>query len=117
MVEAAASKGPTVQDLTATTDIVKIVSNDEQPRVFFLNRDVACQSKLLAEQLPTAERLGRTETRVIRLDLSAKTLETVIRYLHYRIINCRLAQGDRADFHIEPLEALDILNAAIYLRC
>ena len=42
MVEAAASKGPTVQDLTATTDIVKIVSNDEQPRVFFLNRDVAC---------------------------------------------------------------------------
>ena len=115
MVEAAA--GPSVNDLTATTDIVKLISNDEKPQVFFMNRDVACQSKLLAEQLPTAERLGRTETRCIKLDLNAQTLETVVRYLHYRIINCRLAQGDRADFHIEPLEALDILNAAIYLRC
>ena len=117
MVEAAAAQGPQVSDLTSTTDIVKIISNDENPRIFFMNRDVACQSKLLAEQLPHAERLGRTETRVIKLDLSAKTLETVVRYLHYRVINSRLAQGDRATFDIEPLEALDILNAAIYLRC
>ena len=118
MVSAAApNPGPKVGDLTNTTDIVKLISNDEKPKVFFLNRDVACQSKLLAEQLPTAERLGRTETRCMKLDLPAKTLETVVRYLHYRIINSRLAQEDRANFDIEPTDALDILNAAIYLRC
>ena len=53
----------------------------------------------------------------MKLDLPAKTLETVVRYLHYRIINSRLAQDDRANFDIEPADALDILNAAIYLRC
>ena len=67
--------------------------------------------------MPEAERLGRTETRCIKLDLNAKTLETVVRYLHYRVINSRLAQDTRAKFDIEPTEALDILNAAIYLRC
>eukprot|EP00353_Schmidingerella_taraikaensis_P007264 CAMPEP_0185582002 /NCGR_PEP_ID=MMETSP0434-20130131/19565_1 /TAXON_ID=626734 ORGANISM="Favella taraikaensis, Strain Fe Narragansett Bay" /NCGR_SAMPLE_ID=MMETSP0434 /ASSEMBLY_ACC=CAM_ASM_000379 /LENGTH=70 /DNA_ID=CAMNT_0028200685 /DNA_START=13 /DNA_END=225 /DNA_ORIENTATION=+ len=67
----AAKPGPQVSDLTSTTDIVKLISNDEKPRVFYMNRDVACQSKLLEEQLPTAERLGRTETRCIKLDLPA----------------------------------------------
>ena len=51
------------------------------------------------------------------LDLPAKTLETVVRYLHYRIINGGLADNDRSEFTIVPEDALDILNAAIYLRC
>ena len=113
----AAKPGPKVADLTSTPDIVMLKSNDEKPQVFFLNRDVACQSKLLEEQLPEGERLGKTETRCMTLDLPAKTLETVVRYLHYRIINGGLADNDRTEFTIVPEDALDILNAAIYLRC
>ena len=82
-----------------------------------MNRDVACQSKMLGEQVKTAERLGDTQTRVITLDLNSSTLETVVKYLHFRIINCRLAKADRAKFSIEPEDALNILNAAIYLQC
>ena len=67
--------------------------------------------------MPTAERLGRTETRCIRLDLPAKTVETVVRYLHYRVINSRLAKEDRGEFKLESADALDILNAGMYLRC
>ena len=51
------------------------------------------------------------------LDLPATTLETVIKYLHYRIINARLEKEDRAKFDLAPEEALNILNAAIYLQC
>ena len=96
MDAANASKGPSVGDLTKTLDIVKLISNDE--KVFFMNRDVACQSKMLEEQVKTAERLGDTQTRVITLDLNSGTLETVVKYLHFRIINCRLAKADRAKF-------------------
>ena len=51
----------------------------------------------------------------MHLDLPASTLETVVKYLHFRVINSRLLQGDRATFDIEPAEALNILKAGIYL--
>ena len=57
-MDAQASRGPKVGDLTQTVDVVKLVSTDE--KVYFLNKDVACQSKLLAEQVKTAEKLERT---------------------------------------------------------
>ena len=115
MVSASEHRGPKVADLTNTLDMVKLCSNDD--KVFFLNRDVACQSAMLKERVKTASRIGSTQTRVISLDLNAKTLETVVKYLHYRCINSRLAKTDRAEFVIEPEEALHILQAAIYLRC
>ena len=99
--------------MTNTIDIVKLISKDE--KIFYLNRDVACQSKKLKEEVKTAPREGDTQTRVIHLDLPAKTLETVVKYLHYRVINSRLAQADRSAFDIEPEAALDILKAGIYL--
>ena len=114
-MNAEASRGPKVGDLTETIEVVKLVSTDE--KVYFMNRDVACQSKLLASQVTTAERLASTQTRVIHLDLPAHTLETVIKYLHYRIINARLEKEERAKFELSPNEALNILNAAIYLQC
>ena len=110
-----AARGPKVSDLTNTIEVVKLCSNDE--KVFYLNRDVACQSKLLEEQVETAPKEGNTKTRVIHIDLPALTLETVVKYLHYRSINSRLAPDDRADFDIQPKDALNILNAAIYLQC
>ena len=67
--------------------------------------------------MKTAPRDGNAECRVINLDLNAKTLETVVKYLHYRIINSRLSVSNRAVFDIEPDDALDILNAGIYLQC
>ena len=110
-----AARGPKVSDLTSTIEVVKLCSNDE--KVFYLNRDVACQSKLLEEQVETAPKEGSTNTRVVSIDLSAVTLETVVKYLHYRAINSRLAPDDRATFDIAPADALNILNAAIYLKC
>ena len=110
-----AARGPKVSDLTNTIEVVKLCSNDE--KVFYLNRDVACQSKLLEEQVETAPREGTTKTRVVTIDLKSTTLETVVKYLHYRAINSRLAPDDRASFDIAPMDALNILNAAIYLKC
>ena len=57
------------------------------------------------------------EVQSINLDLDAHTLETVVKYLHYRIINADLEVDDRESFDLEPEEALDVLNAAIYLQC
>ena len=116
MQAAAASRGPQVSDLTSTIEIIKLVSEDQ--KIFYLNRDVACQSKFLREAVKTAPRVGNTNTRVIELNnLPATTLETVVKYLHYRCINSRLAQDDRAVFQIDQHEALNILKAAIYLQC
>ncbi len=44
-----------------------------------------------------------------------QTLELVVKYLHYRIINKDLAQEDRATFELKPEDALKVLNAARYL--
>ena len=93
-----AKRGPEVSDLTSTLEVVKLCSNDEPKKFFYLNKDVACQSRLLKEQVKTAPKEGNTRTRVIDLDLPATTLETVVKYLHYRVINSRLAQPDRATF-------------------
>ena len=115
MQAAKANRGPTVGDLIKTVEFVKLFSTDD--KVFYLNCDVACQSKLLLEEMKKAPKEENTEVRVIRLDLNAKTLETVVKYLHYRIINSRLAVTDRKKFDIEPKDALDLLNAAIYMQC
>ena len=93
-MQASESKGPKVGDLTQTIEVVKLVSTDE--KIFFLNKDIACQSKLLAEQVEHAEKMEGTQTRVVFLELPSSTLETVIKYLHYRIINERLEKTDRA---------------------
>ena len=90
----AVNSGPKVADLTQTLDVVKIISNDD--KVFYLNNQVALQSKKIAEEVKTAPRMDKTHTRVVTLDLPSKTLETVIKYLHYRIINARLEKSDRA---------------------
>ena len=117
-MQAAANRGPQVGDLTQTLDIVKLISNEEDnKKFFFVNRDVACQSKMIKEEVKTAPKMGNTQTREINIDLPASTLETVVKYLHYRCINSRLAQADRTAFDIKPAEALDILKAAIYLQC
>lgn len=44
-----------------------------------------------------------------------KTLETVVKYLHYRIINKDLQAEERSKFELKPEESLDVLNASIYL--
>lgn len=47
--------------------------------------------------------------------MPTQTLETVVKYLHYRIINKDLEQKDRASFELRPEDALNVLNAARYL--
>ena len=101
--------------LTNTLDIVKLVSKDE--KVFYVNVDVANQAKLLKTQIQTLPREEGTQLKAVALDLPSSTLETVIKYLHYRIINAGLQVEQRAEFSLEPEEALDVLNAAIYLQC
>ena len=105
--------GEVVNALTSTMDVVKLVSTDE--KVFYMNKDVATQSKHLRNQLDSEFKEGHTS--VIKLDLPANTLETVVKYLHYRIINADLEVDDRGEFELEPDEALNVLNAAIYLQC
>ena len=105
--------GEVVNALTTTMNVVKLVSSDE--KAFFLNYDVAVQSKHLRSQLESEFKEGVTFT--INLDLPSGTLETVVKYLHYRIINADLEVDDRGEFELEPDEALNVLNAAIYLQC
>ena len=105
--------GEVVNALTSTLEVVKLVSIDEKS--FYLNKDVATQSKHLATQLNSSFKEGQTHE--IKLDLPSNTLETVVKYLHYRIINADLEVDDRAEFELEPDEALNVLNAAIYLQC
>jgi hypothetical protein len=54
-------------------------------------------------------------TNEVTLDMPTQTLETVVKYLHYRIINKDLEQKDRAKFELRPEDALNVLNAARYL--
>lgn len=53
----------------------------------------------------------------IMLDMPSYTLETVVKYLHYRIINKDLEVDQRSKFDLRPDEALDVLNASKYLQC
>ena len=105
--------GEVVNALTTTMDVVKLVSIDEKS--FFMNKDVATQSKHLAAQLESTFKEGVTHE--IKLDLPSTTLETVVKYLHHRIINADLELDERAEFELDPDEALKVLNAAIYLQC
>ena len=77
-----------VNRLTKTDEIIKLVSNDD--KIFFLNKDVAAQSKKLREELRDYPAGPNDEVQTINLDLDSATLETVIRYLHFRIINADL---------------------------
>ena len=105
--------GVVVNALTSTIEVVKLVSSDDKQ--FFMNKDVAVQSKHLATQLNSSFKEGQTHE--VKLDLPSNTLETVVKYLHYRIINADLEIDDRAQFELDPDEALNVLNAAIYLQC
>ena len=105
--------GEVVNALTTSLEVVKLISSDD--KLFFLNKDVAVQSKHLATQLNSSFKEGQTHE--IQLDLPSNTLETVVKYLHYRIINADLELEERADFELDPDEALNVLNAAIYLQC
>ena len=104
-----------VNNLTHSSAIVRITSNDEIPQAFFINKDVACQAKHLDAYFKTCEEEGRPLD--ITLDMPAHTLETVVKYLHYRIINKDLEVDQRSKFDLKPEEALDVLNASKYLQC
>lgn len=97
--------------MTQTTDVVALHSNDG--KVFYLNRDVACQAKHIQHAL--ASSMVEGETKEIKLDMDERTLETVVKYLHYRMINKDLPKPHRSRFDIKPEEALLVLNAARYL--
>jgi arginyl-tRNA synthetase len=87
-----------VNSLTRTSDIVILHSNDG--RTFYVNKDVACQAKHIENLLQSRFKEGQTGE--ISLDMPTQTLETVIKYLHYRIINKDLAQEERAVFELKP---------------
>lgn len=77
-----------VNELTQSAQLVKLISNDETPRQFFVNKDIVVQAKHLKNTLEAG--VKETMTAEIKLDIPATTLETVIKYLHYKIINERL---------------------------
>lgn len=87
-----------VNSLTRTTDIVILHSNDD--RTFYVNKDVACQAKHIENLLQSKFKEGQTGE--ISLDMPKETLEIVVKYLHYRIINKDLAQEERAVFELKP---------------
>jgi len=87
-----------VNSLTRTSDIVILHSNDG--RTFYVNKDVACQAKHIENLLQSRFKEGQTGE--ISLDMPTQTLETVVKYLHYRIINKDLAQEERAVFELKP---------------
>jgi arginyl-tRNA synthetase len=87
-----------VNSLTRTSDIVILHSNDG--RTFYVNKDVACQAKHIENLLQSRFKEGQTGE--VSLDMPTQTLETVVKYLHYRIINKDLAQEERAVFELKP---------------
>jgi hypothetical protein len=87
-----------VNSLTRTSDIVILHSNDG--RTFYVNKEVACQAKHIENLLQSRFKEGQTGE--VSLDMPTETLETVIKYLHYRIINKDLAQEERAVFELKP---------------
>jgi len=102
-----------VNSLISTNDVVTIISNDK--KVFYVNKDVVCVSKHLGNQLRSSFREGGDKR--ISLDLPSTILEVCIKYMHYKLIYAPLAPEQRPEFAIEPVMALDVLNAAIYLQC
>ncbi len=87
-----------VNSLTRTSDIVILHSNDG--RTFYVNKEVACQAKHIENLLQSRFKEGQTGE--VSLDMPTETLETVVKYLHYRIINKDLAQEERAVFELKP---------------
>ena len=100
-------------------ETIQLISNDE--RVFYVNRDIACVSKVIHNQLMSEFKEGQTKQ--IDVDIDGDTLEKCIEYMHYKFINSQRKQYETADnvidepFNIEPEEALNLLKAGIYLQC
>ena len=103
-------------------------SNDN--KIFYVNKDVCLISKHLKTALEgglkdktdeyndaaaSAQVDGETDTG-IHLDINAEILETCIKFMHYKLIN-REISTERPDFDIDPEIALQVLEAAIYLKC
>ena len=102
-----------VDSLTNTTEVIKIISKDK--KVFYVNRDVVEVSKHLKTSLSSSFMEGTT--REVKLDIDSKILEITVKYMHYKVIYRDLPLEQRPEFHIDPPNALDVLNAAIYLEC
>ena len=100
-------------------ETIKIISNDE--RVFYLNKDVACVSKNLENQLLSNFKEGQSKE--IEIDIEGDTVERLIEFLHFKFIKQQQKQFETPDnpvdedFPIEPEEALNLLKAGIYLQC
>ena len=63
-----------------------------------MNKDVACQAKHIEKELLTCT----SEPLELRLDMTDSTLETVVKYLHYRVINKDLPKAKRQTFELRP---------------
>jgi hypothetical protein len=116
MMKTAAEEPPQkhVDTLTETTEQIKLISADD--KIFYVNRDVVEVSKHLKTTLASSFVEGAT--RQIKLDnIKADILEICIKYMHYKMIYQYSAPDAREKFNIEPLKALKVLNAAIYLEC
>ena len=99
--------------MTKSADIVALHSSDG--KVFYMSIDVARQAKHLENALASSMKEG--ETREIKLDMPERTLETVVKYLHYRMVNKELVKDQRPKFELKPEDALVVLNASRYLQC
>ena len=54
-------------------------------------------------------------TKEIKLNIDQEILEVCIKYMHYKLIYQNLPHTDRPQFHIDAPNALNVLNAAVYL--
>ena len=100
-------------------ETIKLISKDEKS--FYVNKDIACVSKIIQNQL--ASEFKESQTKQIDVDIDGVTLEKWIEYMHYKFINTQRKMYETAenvineDFDIEPEEALNLLKAGIYLQC
>ena len=100
-------------------ETVKIISDDG--RSFYVNKDVACVSRVISNRLLSDFR--ESQTKEIDLHIDGDTLEKWIEYMHYKFINSQRKVYETPDnpvdeeFHIDPEEALSLLKAGIYLEC
>ena len=71
-----------VDDMTDTTEVIKLISKDD--KVFFVNRDVVEVSKHLKTSLNSSFMEGNT--RQVKLEIPSEILEITIKYMHYKTI-------------------------------
>lgn len=68
------------------------------------------------EDTNPAEAAGADPDGGICLDISSEILEVCIKFMHFKLINREISM-ERPNFDIEPTIALQVLEAAIYLKC